>query len=101
MNFWATWCGPCNDEMPIIVDIEKEYRSRGVVFVAASLDDAKTKSKIPTFVSKYQVGFPVWYGATGDDLEKLGMGEAVPDTAFIDQEGRIVARVGVESGFRD
>lgn len=93
LNFWATWCGPCNDEMPMIVEIEKEYQSRGVVFVAASLDDAKTKSRIPAFVSKYQVGFPVWYGATGDDLAKLSLGEAVPDTAFLDQEGHIVARV--------
>jgi len=58
-----------------------------------SLDDAKTRSQIPAFVSKYQIGFPVWYGATGEDLAKLNLGEAVPDTVFIDQEGRIVARV--------
>lgn len=93
LNFWATWCGPCNEEMPMIVEMEREYRSRGVIFIAASLDDSKTKSRIPAFLSKYQVEFPVWYGATGDDLANLGMGEAVPDTAFIDQEGRIVARV--------
>ena len=93
LNFWATWCVPCNDEMPMIVEMEKEYRARGVVFIAASLDDSKTRSQIPAFVSKYQIGFPVWYGATGDDLAKLNMGEAVPGTAFIDQEGRIVARV--------
>src|SRR5947207_139308 len=71
LNFWATWCGPCNEEMPMIVEIEKEYRGRGVLFIAASLDDSKTRSRIPEFVSKYQVGFPVWYGATGDDLAKL------------------------------
>jgi thiol-disulfide isomerase/thioredoxin len=93
LNFWATWCGPCNEEMPMIVELEKVYRDRGVVFIAASLDDAKTRSHIPAFVGKYQIGFPVWYGASGDDLDRLGMGEAVPDTAFIDQEGRIVARV--------
>jgi len=93
LNFWATWCGPCNEEMPMIVELEKEYRGRGVVFLAASLDDSKTKGQIPAFVSKYQIEFPVWYGATGDDLAKLNMGEAVPDTAFIDQEGRIVSRV--------
>jgi len=93
VNFWATWCGPCNDEMPMIVEMEKEYRSRGVVFLAASLDDSKTKSRIPDFLSKYKVEFPVWYGATGDDLDKLGLGEAVPDTIFIDQEGGITARV--------
>jgi len=93
LNFWATWCVPCNEEMPMIVELQKEYSSRGVVFIAASLDDSKTKSQIPAFVSKYQITFPVWYGATGDDLDKLGMGEAVPDTVFIDQEGHIVSRV--------
>ncbi len=93
LNFWATWCGPCNDEMPMIVEIEREYRNRGVAFVAASLDDSKTKSRIPAFLSKYQVEFPVWYGATGDDLARLGLGEAVPATVFIDQEGHITARV--------
>ena len=99
LNFWATWCGPCNDEMPMIVEIEKEYRSRGVVFVAASLDDAKTKSQIPAFLSKYQVGFPVWYGASGDDLAKLSMGEAVPDTAFLDPScpADAAPRVSIES----
>src|SRR5438046_525097 len=60
LNFWATWCVPCNDEMPMIVEMEKEYRARGVVFIAASLDDSKTRSQIPAFVSKYQIGFPVW-----------------------------------------
>ena len=93
LNFWATWCGACNDEMPMLVDAEKEYRNKGVVFVAASLDDSQTKDHIPAFLSKYQVGFPVWVGATADDLDKLALGEAVPATVFLDKEGRAVARV--------
>ena len=47
LNFWATWCGPCNAEMPLLVDAEKEYGSRGVAFIGASLDDSKTKRKVP------------------------------------------------------
>jgi thiol-disulfide isomerase/thioredoxin len=85
LNFWATWCGPCNAEMPLLVDAEKEYGLRGVAFIGASLDDSKTKQKVPEFISKYGVDFPVWLGATGDDLARLGMGEAVP--------GRVIARV--------
>ena len=42
---------------------------------------------------KLGVRFPVWLGAGPDDLSKLGMGEAVPDTAFLDQDGIIFARV--------
>jgi len=93
LNFWATWCGPCKDEMPMFVEVEKAWTPKGVVFIGASLDDKKTVKAIPEFVQKYKIDFPVWTGATGDDLDKLKMGEAVPDTAFIDEGGVIVSRV--------
>ena len=93
LNFWATWCGPCNAEMPMMVAVAKKYTDRSVVFVGASLDDAKTKAKIPEFLTKYGVTYPIWYGATGDDMDKLSMGEAAPTTAFLDEEGHIVARI--------
>jgi len=93
LNFWATWCGPCNAEMPLLVGAAKKYSAQGVVFLAASLDDAKSRSKVPDFLARYQVTFPVWLGATADDLAKLAMGPAVPATAFLDAEGRILFRI--------
>jgi thiol-disulfide isomerase/thioredoxin len=93
LNFWATWCAPCAAEIPMLVQAEKYYNPRGVVFIAASVDDRKSKKSVPNFVNKYNVSFLVWLDATNRDLLRLGMGTAVPATAFLDREGRIVARV--------
>ena len=93
LNFWATWCGPCKAEMPMLVELEKQYSARGVQFIGASMDEAKTKAQIPSFVAEYHVGFPVWYGGSADDLDRLHLGGAVPATAFLDAEGHIVARI--------
>jgi len=93
LNFWATWCAPCSAEMPMLAKAEENYRSKGVVFIAASADDRKTRKNVPEFVSKYNVDFSIWLDATPDDMARLGLGTAVPATALLDQEGRIEFRV--------
>jgi len=93
LNFWATWCVPCREEMPMIVEAEKTWAAKGVSFIAISLDDDKTKRNIPAFIDQYRVDFPIWAGASSDSLDKLRMGEGVPDTAFLDEAGVVVARV--------
>jgi thiol-disulfide isomerase/thioredoxin len=93
LNFWATWCGACKEEMPMLVEAQKTWGPKGVIFLGASLDDKGTKKDVPEFIRKFQITFPVWLGAGPDDLAKLGMGEAVPDTAFLDQDGIVFARV--------
>jgi thiol-disulfide isomerase/thioredoxin len=93
LNFWATWCVPCREETPMIVEAEKAWGPKGVTFIAISLDENKTRKNIPAFLEQYHVGFPVWSNASTDDLDKLRMGQGVPDTAFLDEAGVVVARV--------
>jgi cytochrome c biogenesis protein CcmG/thiol:disulfide interchange protein DsbE len=93
LNFWATWCGPCADEMPWLVNIQKTYGDRGVVVIGVSLDDATTQGKVPKFLQKKKVNFPVWLGGTMEDVKRFGLGEALPATAFVNREGQIEGRV--------
>jgi thiol-disulfide isomerase/thioredoxin len=93
VNFWATWCGPCNAEVTLLEKENESYRSSGVVFIAASVDDAKSREQVRAFVSRNRVHLLICLGANSNDLDRLGMGSAVPATAFLDQQGRIVFRI--------
>ena len=77
----------------MLVEAEKVWAQKGVVFIAVSVDDDKTKGEIPAFLDRYQVGFASWIGASTDELDRLRLGQGVPDTAFVDESGAIVARV--------
>ncbi len=93
LNFWATWCAPCREEMPLLVDLQKRYASRGVVVVGASADDESTQARIEPFVEELGITFPIWIGANTADTERLGLGAALPATAIIDKDGRIIFRI--------
>ena len=92
LNFWATWCGPCQEEMPMMVAEEEKYRGRGVVFIGVSMDKRADINKIRAFVARVKAEYPIWIG-TVDDLERFRLGPGIPATAFIDAKGRIQGRV--------
>lgn len=93
VNFWATWCVPCAHEIPMLVRLEKEYAKRGVAVIGISLDDGKTVKRVPKFIRKKKITFPIWVGATADDLARLGLGQALPATLFLDRQGNVAGRV--------
>ena len=93
LNFWATWCVPCREEMPIFVRAREHYQARDVEVIGASADDASTGDHIEPFINEYEINFPIWLGATIRDMERLGLGATLPATAFIDRDGRVVARI--------
>ena len=76
----------------MMVAAEKVWGPKGIVFIAASLDDSKTKKNIPAFLKQFQITFPVWTGATPDDMDKLHLGDAVPDTVFLDADHIVFSR---------
>ena len=91
LNFWASWCGPCQMEMP---DFEEFYKTYGdeVHFVIVNLTDGQqeTVESASAFIAEKGYTFPVYYDTDVDAAVKYGV-NAVPVTYFIDAEGRFVA----------
>jgi hypothetical protein len=79
--------------MPLLVFLQNRYATRGVQVIAASVDDESTRDAIPEFSRRLKLNFPVWLGATIEDMQRLGLGKALPASAVIDRDGRIVGRI--------
>ena len=93
LNFWATWCVPCAAEMPLLSEMQTQYKDK-IVFIAASIDDDDVKPEIAAFIKKHQGdALTVMTGATLDTLQDFGVAQVMPGTIFIDAQGNIVDRV--------
>ena len=92
LNFWATWCEPCMKEMPDLAAIQNEYAALGVQVIGAAGDTAADSAKVMKFIREFKVNFPVWVGATTDDMQRFGLGTVLPATVVIDKNGKIVWR---------
>ncbi|WP_152654653.1 thiol-disulfide oxidoreductase ResA [Oceanobacillus sp. CFH 90083] len=86
LNFWATWCGPCKEEMPYMQELYPEYREKGVEIVAVSLDS--TELVVDNFINEYGLTFAIPHDANSDvrDLYKI---RSMPTTFFINPDGTI------------
>jgi thiol-disulfide isomerase/thioredoxin len=93
LNFWATWCVPCAAEMPLLSEMQTQYKDK-ILFIAASIDDDDVKPEIPAFIKKHKGdALTVMTGATFDNLTDFGVGQVMPGTVFIDADGNIVDRI--------
>lgn len=90
LNFWATFCLPCREEMPDLAKIQNEYAALGVQVIGASTDEVSDRPKILKFIKETKVNFPIWMGATTADMSRFGLGGALPGTVVIDKTGKIV-----------
>jgi thiol-disulfide isomerase/thioredoxin len=96
VNFWATWCDPCRDEFPDLVQVDQDYRGKGLDFIAISLDDAADiKTAVPQFLRQMKATMPV-YLLNVTDPEPVIMavdkdwGGALPATFLYDAQRKVV-----------
>ena len=96
VNFWATWCDPCREEMPDLVKIDEEFRARGLDFVLVSLDDVEEISRgVPEFLTRMRAARIPSYLLDANDpeaaiasVDAAWRGE-LPATFLFDREGRL------------
>jgi peroxiredoxin len=86
INFLASWCLPCKEEVPAIEKITHEYSSKGVVFLGIGVDD--TEEKMGKLIKKFNVTFPVGLDKTTDIQNAFGI-YGIPTTYFIGRDGII------------
>ena len=101
VNFWATWCTPCQEEMPRLAKMAADYAGKPVAFVFISIDEPKDRGKVPAALEKLHFTQESWVGGNTDIMADFGLGDIVPGTAILDERGQIVARVMGEARDED
>ena len=99
VNFWATWCGPCRQEMPQLNRLYEKYKSSGFVLLGVNVDD--DASKAAEVAAKLGVTFPVLLD-TEKTVSKLYDLSTMPSTVIIDRDGKVrYVHRGYLAGYED
>ena len=92
LNFWATWCPPCREEIPLLVDTHDKYKKDGVVVIGVAIDK---KEDIANFVDSFFINYPVLINDQENTQLMAQYGNRIatlPYSVIIDRNGTIVAR---------
>ncbi|TAK49631.1 MAG: TlpA family protein disulfide reductase [Betaproteobacteria bacterium] len=92
LNFWATWCAPCREEIPMLMELRSEYLQFGVEVVGIAIDMAP---KVSDYVKQMQIDYPILVADAGglDLMRKLGnTAGGLPYTVLVDRQGNPVRR---------
>jgi thiol-disulfide isomerase/thioredoxin len=90
LNFWATWCAPCRDEMPAFTRLQSRWAGRGVQFVGVSNEEPR---RVERFGRDLGINYPLWVGGdeVGELARRLGNRLGVlPFTVLIDRQGNVL-----------
>ena len=90
VNFWASWCGPCKEEAPLLERAWRDDRRKGLVVLGVDANDYAGDAR--SFMRKHDLTYPVVHDAHGSTLGHWGVG-GLPTTYLVDRRGRVVARI--------
>ena len=91
VNFWASWCAPCRSETPALVELHKEFRSRGVEMIGLSTEDPTTSAEnVRKFINDFGVDYTIGWADPGVAKTLLQQDYSIPQSFVIARDGRIV-----------
>ena len=89
LDFWATWCTPCREETPHLVEMQNKYRDQGLQVIGVSMDDSP--DPVREFYRQFHMNYPVVMG-NADIGERYGGVLGLPIAFIIDRSGRVYAK---------
>jgi thiol-disulfide isomerase/thioredoxin len=109
VNFWATWCAPCREEIPWLIEMQKKYAEKGFTVLGLAMDE-EGKSEVAPFVSKEQfeidggqkatMDYPIVLG-NEDIANKFGGLFGYPTSILISRNGKVIKRITGEINKQD
>ena len=99
INFWATWCGPCRQEMPLLDELYNRYERVGFNLLGVNIDDDSNKAM--DMIHELGVNFPVLFDAR-KEVSKMYDVDAMPVTVLVDREGTVrFVHQGYKPGYEE
>jgi len=99
LNFWASWCGPCRKEMPILEKIHKKYKRLGFTLLGVNVEENSTDAK--NYLKDVKVTFPILFDRT-QKTSKLYDVSAMPTTILIDRNvNKLFLHKGYKAGYEN
>lgn len=106
VNFWATWCVPCLQELPFLADYYDKYKDQGFTVLAVTIDGPETFSRVRSVVKRRKWKMPILLDQDGSVAAMLNPRGTNPYTMFVDRQGRVAHdhegyNSGDEKGYED
>lgn len=92
INFWATWCAPCREEIPDLKALHSELKSEGLTVIGVALD-RQGREVVAPFVKKQSINYPIVIDTDGTAEAELGPVPGLPTTLLITPDGQITKRI--------
>lgn len=90
VNLWATWCGPCREEIPQLVEMQEKYKDQGFEVIGLDVDD-ETKEEIEAFTTKMKVNYTIGWAHDNVTIEisRMNKMNGIPQSILINRNGEL------------